>query len=205
MKPPPLSVILVGTHMMVPVRATVKGGSHTVPNEVFPERLREARQRAGLTLAGLAAATGMQSRQVAGRWEEGIRMPDAATLVAISRTLGVSADFLLGLDSDVGNSSPRTLELAEAISSNSHVTWSGRTLRPQERVRAWAILHALLSPVEEIGYPQETNKDKPEQKEKPTRLRAREVFASGSAERPRPQAGADRSGSVGEGNEHGTA
>jgi transcriptional regulator with XRE-family HTH domain len=60
------------------------------------ERLREMREKKGLTQRELAHLCGMNEHQVF-RYENGKSDPSATNLGLIARELGVSADYLLGL------------------------------------------------------------------------------------------------------------
>lgn len=63
---------------------------------VFPERLREAMQKRGVTQQELAEYVG-KSRQAIGYYADGSSSPDWETLANIARYFGISADWLLGL------------------------------------------------------------------------------------------------------------
>lgn len=63
------------------------------------ERLRSARDRAGLTLDQLAEATGLSKAHLS-RLESGERQPSIAALLDLSATLGVQVNVLLGEDRD---------------------------------------------------------------------------------------------------------
>ena len=58
-------------------------------------RIRERRERLGLTQRGLAAALQV-SAQAVSKWERGESVPDVDLLVDLARLLDVSVDFLLG-------------------------------------------------------------------------------------------------------------
>lgn len=71
--------------------------------ERFGERLKQARSARGLSQADLAAALhGMRSGEVTqsavSYWESGKNLPTLDAFVALTAALGVSADWLLGLD-----------------------------------------------------------------------------------------------------------
>ncbi len=63
------------------------------------ERLRAARDRAGLTLDQLAEATGLSKAHLS-RLESSERQPSIAALLDLSATLGVPVNVLLGEDRD---------------------------------------------------------------------------------------------------------
>lgn len=69
--------------------------------EGFPERLKKLREGAGYTQATLAAALGIHPRTVQG-WEntKDPREPALSDLAALASCLGVTSDFLLGLDTE---------------------------------------------------------------------------------------------------------
>lgn len=60
-------------------------------------RLRAARNSKSLTQAALADAMGI-SQPAYFQYESGKRVPNAQMIVKLCNTLGVSADYLLGLD-----------------------------------------------------------------------------------------------------------
>ena len=63
--------------------------------EAVGERIRTRRERLGLTQRDVA--NGLQvSAQAVSKWERGDNAPDIGVLVALSRLLGVSLDWLLG-------------------------------------------------------------------------------------------------------------
>lgn len=63
----------------------------------FTKRLREARQAAGLGQQDIAAAAGI-SKTAYSSYETGRRQPDLSRLCRLAGALGVSADWLLGLE-----------------------------------------------------------------------------------------------------------
>jgi DNA-binding XRE family transcriptional regulator len=63
--------------------------------EAVGERIRTRRERLGLTQRDVA--NGLQvSAQAVSKWERGENAPDVGVLLALSRLLGVSLDWLLG-------------------------------------------------------------------------------------------------------------
>jgi Zn-dependent peptidase ImmA (M78 family)/DNA-binding XRE family transcriptional regulator len=62
---------------------------------MFGERLQLARKKAGLSLRGLADALGGQvTAQAIGKYERGEMMPSSTVLLALTKALGVSMEFL---------------------------------------------------------------------------------------------------------------
>lgn len=61
------------------------------------ERIRQTREKNGLTQAALAKKLGI-SRSAVNAWELGVSVPSAQYLVELSRLFNVSTDYLLGLD-----------------------------------------------------------------------------------------------------------
>lgn len=61
------------------------------------ERIRNTREKNGLTQAVLARKLGI-SRSAVNAWELGVSIPSAQYLVELSRLFNVSTDYLLGLD-----------------------------------------------------------------------------------------------------------
>ncbi len=64
-------------------------------------RLKEARQRSGMKQNELADLIHV-SRQAYSLYERGKRRPGWETMIALSKALNVSTDFLLGLSDDPG-------------------------------------------------------------------------------------------------------
>lgn len=60
----------------------------------FSENLPILRRRAGYTQETLAEALGV-SRQAVGKWESGLTMPEAGTLLTLAQLLGCSLDALM--------------------------------------------------------------------------------------------------------------
>lgn len=60
----------------------------------FPKNLSILRRRAGYTQEGLAEALGV-SRQAVSKWESGLTLPEAATLLTLSELLGCTLDQLM--------------------------------------------------------------------------------------------------------------
>ena len=69
------------------------------------QRLREARHRSGLTQDQAAERIPIGRSTLAG-WESGVAAPDPAKLVRIAEVYGVSLDWLLRGESDLGQTAP---------------------------------------------------------------------------------------------------
>lgn len=70
---------------------------------IFTERLRSAREKAGLTIQALAEMLSVDMSTVS-RWESGTREPGLKTVVDIAEKLDVPSDYLLGLSDSDGSS-----------------------------------------------------------------------------------------------------
>ena len=66
---------------------------------LFPSRLRELRERKGVSQAVLSAELGV-SKSTVGLYETGDTLPDARTLRGIVEYFNISADWLLGISND---------------------------------------------------------------------------------------------------------
>lgn len=66
-------------------------------SDKFNENLKEARKSAGLTQLGLAKMVGTTKSTIS-LYESGKREPDILRLKAIAKALGVSCDYLLGIE-----------------------------------------------------------------------------------------------------------
>jgi transcriptional regulator with XRE-family HTH domain len=65
------------------------------PSEVFPERLRAARDKRGLNQGDLAKRAGLQASAIS-HFETGTRKPSFDNLRRLADALDVTTDFLLG-------------------------------------------------------------------------------------------------------------
>lgn len=81
-------------------REGVAGGEARKELQAFAARLRQARERAGLTQQQIAAAIGLSNYNSYQYWERAQRWPSAEYLAALCRILGVSSDILLGLQEE---------------------------------------------------------------------------------------------------------
>ena len=63
----------------------------------FHEILKEARINAGLTQSQLAKKIGV-AKSTYCNWEQGTREPNVLKLKAIAKALGVTSDYLLGME-----------------------------------------------------------------------------------------------------------
>ncbi|MDR9750081.1 helix-turn-helix transcriptional regulator [Pseudomonas sp. SZMC_28357] len=68
---------------------------HPSPSEVFPNRLRTAREYRGLNQAELAKNAGMQPSAIS-HFETGTRKPSFDNLRILADSLDVTTDYLLG-------------------------------------------------------------------------------------------------------------
>ncbi|WP_234911583.1 helix-turn-helix domain-containing protein [Xanthomonas citri] len=65
-------------------------------SDLFPARLREARDRRGLTQAELGKEASLPSTTIS-HFESGSRKPSFDNLRRLTKVLGVSTDYLMGL------------------------------------------------------------------------------------------------------------
>src|ERR1700730_2085399 len=65
------------------------------PSEVFPERLRSARDKRGLNQSELAKRAGLQASAIS-HFETGARKPSFDNLKRLADALEVTTDYLLG-------------------------------------------------------------------------------------------------------------
>ena len=63
-------------------------------NMGFPNLLKQLREKAGLSQAGLAKKSGLSVRSIQ-NWEQGHRGPSAQGIIALAQGLKVSAEVLL--------------------------------------------------------------------------------------------------------------
>lgn len=94
-------------------------------NKVIPlgDKLRDLRNERNLSQAQLAKRIGVNSSTVA-LYETGDRLPSLPRLIALSRSLGVTTDYLLGVSRekdcclDVTGLTQRQIESLEAVIEN---------------------------------------------------------------------------------------
>ena len=82
-------------------------------NENFGDRLKKARNAAGLTQEQLASALGKKSKLSISGWEQGKQSPPIDTLKDICEILGCSADYLLH-GKDIVSEPPAGLHLVNS-------------------------------------------------------------------------------------------
>jgi len=73
----------------------------------FGNNLREVRKQRGITQEGLAEMLGV-SRQAISKWESDSGYPETEKLIALSRTLNISLDYLLNDISNPENKAEQT-------------------------------------------------------------------------------------------------
>lgn len=95
----------------------------------FQERLRWSRKKRGLTIEQLAEEIGVAKSTYA-NYELRNREPNIATIQALSKTLDVSVDFLLGI---TDNPKINPLEMnAKLYLQNEKIHWDGIQLKEDE-------------------------------------------------------------------------
>ncbi|MFB6259656.1 MAG: helix-turn-helix transcriptional regulator [Thiohalorhabdaceae bacterium] len=87
--------------------------------QVFSERLKQAREEAGLSHAALASLIGAGGRQQIAGWEAGGQPRDIAMIPKLCDALGVTADWLFGMEkqdkASMAGLSARHIEAAKGI------------------------------------------------------------------------------------------
>ena len=68
----------------------------------FGERLKKARKRRGLTQAQVMEMTGITDKSLS-RYENGASAPDPDSIPALIRLYDVSADYIMGLSTQMGH------------------------------------------------------------------------------------------------------
>lgn len=93
---------------------------------VFSERIKQARTDAGMTQSHLAADCGLAYASISA-YETGQKSPTIHTAASIAQALGISLDWLMGLD-DNKASQPRTAEDCARIMLDAISTWESQGL-----------------------------------------------------------------------------
>lgn len=155
--------------------------------DVFPGRLAAARRQAGMSGAQLCARVGLRSRSVVTKWEQGKGMPDTPIMPLLAVALGTTVDHLLGVDLLREVEPPRPVDLAVAASGDGPLAWSGRPLTGVDRRRAFAVLHGLLAPADQLreisDYPQGVHREPGNRGANHARNRA-QLLSDAPVERP---------------------
>src|SRR5438105_9866366 len=105
--------------------------------EAVGERIRARREKLRMTQRDVA--NGLQvSAQAVSKWERGDNAPDVGVLVALSRLLGVSLDWLLG-GHDVGTEGGRPQEVVEATVMVADLTgfWNATVQLSKRDIATW--------------------------------------------------------------------
>lgn len=121
----------------------------------FGERLRMARERAGLTQMDVFKAINLNNKSLS-RYENNATAPDPDTVKALIELYDVSADFVLGLSDDMGCARPANCtsrakpKVAEAISSgDEELIKNLERLSPEAKEKAADYLK-MLKTLEEV-------------------------------------------------------
>lgn len=80
----------------------------------FSDRLKTVRLKQGFTQKELASSLNI-TRAAYSAWESGRNEPSFALLASICKTLGVSADYLIGLSDSSSGSSDSIKRITEAL------------------------------------------------------------------------------------------
>lgn len=130
---------------------------------LFAKRLRAARLRLGLTQAELAALA-QTNRGALNNWERGKSFPEVAQLIRLHKALGVTTDWLLGVEPE----HDKRAVLEEARREKDRLEKELETCEP--RRRRW-VLDALVRVKRKISFLEEVL----QQQERPP-MKRREAF-----------------------------
>ncbi len=108
--------------------------SGSSPSELFPERLRIARETRELSQAGLAEKAGLQASAIS-HFETGTRRPSFANLRRIADALQVSTDYLLGRTENMAGGATADVMFRDIGSLSEHDREVIRTLAAQMAAR----------------------------------------------------------------------
>ena len=95
----------------------------------FPQRLREARENAGLNKSELAREIFVRYDSIL-RWEAGTHIPSADNIALLCEALNVSADWLLGLSDK--KKAPRMRTHSKAQMKKHHNYHIGKAVKCQD-------------------------------------------------------------------------
>lgn len=107
------------------------------------QRIGTLRRQMGLSQAELAARLGI-SASAMGMYEQGRREPSADTLIALSRELGVSTDFLLTGEIYSHPDEEAYTRMLRSLISSADRRLEGRAKRPFSREELAVLFAALL-------------------------------------------------------------
>lgn len=122
----------------------------------FGERLRMARERAGLSQLDVYKAINLSNKSLS-RYENNATTPDPETLRALIELYDVSADFILGLSDEMGRArsskcgtSKSKPKLAEAVASgDKELIKKIESLSPEAKEKAAEYID-MLKTLEEV-------------------------------------------------------
>lgn len=122
----------------------------------FGERLRMARERAGLTQLDVYKAINLSNKSLS-RYENNATTPDPETLRALIELYDVSADFILGLSDEMGRArsskcgtSKSKPKMAEAVASgDKELIKKIESLSPEAKEKAAEYID-MLKTLEEV-------------------------------------------------------
>ena len=107
------------------------------PSEIFPQRLKAARDLRGYSQEQLAERSGLQASAIS-HFETGNRKPSFDNLKRLADALGVSTDYLLGRTADPeGHAAP-----------NDPLYRDVQRLKPKNRTFVSGIIRQLANPDE---------------------------------------------------------
>jgi len=118
----------------------------------FAERLKSALASKGIDQITLAREMGVSPSAVS-RWLSGKDAPQITRLPRLVEILDQPLDWLIGVEA------PRQNHAMDLSRPHGQWRWRSRPLSAEEQQRAYALLHALLAPLEEVVYPQAIHKE----------------------------------------------
>lgn len=113
-------------------------------------RIREARKRSGIKQIYLCAQLGISQGALSG-WENGKYEPDRAGWIKLSKTLGVSVDYLMGLSTENNEKEAATNECDNLhIEKRNIIKIAGRDGSYQEHILSDAQLSAVKAILDQL-------------------------------------------------------
>ena len=127
----------------------IRFGVIIIPNNIFGNKLKLLRLRAGLTQAELAERINISASAV-GMYEQGRREPDNETLLKLCLALNASVDYILGMSKNIYSSSNSEVDMIIAdfisfLEKQDNLTFNGKPISEIDKARVVSALKVALA------------------------------------------------------------